>query len=189
VAQIAHLEAFTRLLRTRAVEAGWIGSNDRHRVWERHVLDSLRALACLPPGPTDAADIGSGAGLPGIPVAIARPDLRIYLIEPKLRKVAFLEFAVEQLELANVTVLPQAARSVTRQVKVATARALAGPAEAWAIGGTLLEPEGQLIYFAGRSWSERDAQALRAVGVSCAICSRPRFAWHGPLVIMGRSTA
>ena len=69
-------------------------------MWERHVLNSL-ALAPLIPPSGSVVDVGSGAGLPGIPLAIRRPDLHVTLLEPLLRRVNFLELAVTELGLAD----------------------------------------------------------------------------------------
>src|SRR2546423_14230134 len=88
------LAAFARLLAERAVPMGLISVRDAPRVLERHVLDSARAVQCLPDGVDEVVDVGSGAGLPGIPAAILRPAIRVTLLEPQWRRVGFLELAV-----------------------------------------------------------------------------------------------
>src|SRR6476620_1255901 len=95
---------YVRLLATAGVERGLIGPRECDRLWDRHILNRA-AVADLVPAGSRIADIGSGAGLPGIPLAIARPDLDVVLIEPLLRRSAFLSEAVEELGLENVTVV------------------------------------------------------------------------------------
>jgi 16S rRNA (guanine527-N7)-methyltransferase len=153
------------------------------------VADSLRALSCVRTVDREVADVGSGGGLPGIPVAIARPDLRVTLIEPRATRAAFLEMAVEQLHLDNVVVVAGAAESVTAVFDCALARAV-GPVErTWSIAAPLLRPGGLVVYFAGRSWSATDpavAALVEAGGVDVTICAPAEFPWQGPLVIMTR---
>ena len=86
--------AYADLLATAGVERGLIGPRECDRLWDRHLLNSA-AIAELVPTGSRIADVGSGAGLPGIPLAIARPDLDVVLIEPLLRRSAFLDEAVE----------------------------------------------------------------------------------------------
>lgn len=95
---------YARLLATAGVERGLIGPRECERLWDRHLLNSA-AIAELIPDGRRVADIGSGAGLPGIPLAIARPDLRITLIEPLLRRATFLTESVAQLGLGGVVVV------------------------------------------------------------------------------------
>lgn len=77
---------------------GLIGPREATRLWERHVLNSVAVSSVIPHGIT-VIDVGSGAGLPGIPLALARPDLQVVLVEPLQRRVEFLELAVERLQL------------------------------------------------------------------------------------------
>jgi 16S rRNA (guanine527-N7)-methyltransferase len=95
---------YAELLATDGVERGLIGPRETERLWERHVLNSAAVSELLDPGER-VADIGSGAGLPGIPLAIARADLAVTLIEPLLRRATFLSEAVTALGLDNVTVV------------------------------------------------------------------------------------
>src|SRR5258708_14948281 len=85
------------------VERGLIGPREADRLWERHVLNCAAVAALIPPG-SSIVDIGSGAGLPGVVLAIARPDLKITLVEPMLRRTAFLESVVTDLGLTSVKV-------------------------------------------------------------------------------------
>src|SRR5260221_1850306 len=80
----------------------------------QHVGDALTVLPFIPPGPLKLADVGTGGGVPGIPLAIARPEIQVVLIESTRKKAVFLESAVQELGLANVKVLGQRAAQVRR---------------------------------------------------------------------------
>ena len=164
---------------------GVVGEGDRGRLWERHVADSLRALACLRKRDRLVADLGSGGGLPGIPVAIARPDVRVTLIEARQRRVAFLEWIAESLSLPNVEIVASRIEDVSGTFDACLARALAGPAESWRLAAPLLGPAGRLIYFAGESL-EGDALPGGPEGVRATPCGDPDadFPSPGGLVIM-----
>lgn len=89
---------YAELLTGPAVERGLIGPREVDRIWERHILNCAVAAELLVGGES-VVDIGSGAGLPGIPIGIARPDVSVLLLEPMLRRTAFLEAAVQTLGL------------------------------------------------------------------------------------------
>ena len=94
---------FVRLLEEHGVERGLIGPREVDKIWERHVLNSA-VIEELFHQNERVVDVGSGAGLPGVPLAIVRPDLRITLLEPMARRIAWLEEVKERLSLDNVTV-------------------------------------------------------------------------------------
>jgi 16S rRNA (guanine527-N7)-methyltransferase len=96
-------ELYADLLCTAGIERGMLGPREADRVWQRHVLNSA-ALARLIPANLRVVDLGSGAGLPGIPIAIARPDLSVVLLEPMQRRVSFLNDCLGRLALPNVCV-------------------------------------------------------------------------------------
>ncbi len=96
-------EEFADLLTREATVRGLIGPREVPRLWERHLLNCAVISDLMPPGST-VCDIGSGAGLPGIAVAIRRPDILVTLVEPLLRRTTFLELAVSRMELSNVSV-------------------------------------------------------------------------------------
>src|SRR6476659_4614950 len=96
-------ETFAELLATEATVRGLIGPREVPRLWERHLLNCAALTELIPEG-SSVCDIGSGAGLPGIVIAIRRPDIRVTLMEPLLRRTAFLDLAVSTMELHNVTV-------------------------------------------------------------------------------------
>jgi len=147
--RLSLVERYVDLLTTAGVARGLIGPREAPRLWERHILN---CAVVLPRVPTDAtvADVGSGAGLPGIVWAIARPDLTVTLIEPLLRRTVFLEEVVAELGLERVTVLRARAEEVRENFDVVTARAVA-PLEklaGWCLplvrrGGVLLALKGQ----------------------------------------------
>ncbi|MGN6575955.1 MAG: 16S rRNA (guanine(527)-N(7))-methyltransferase RsmG [Nocardioides sp.] len=119
-------EAYAALLADDGVVRGLIGPREAPRLWERHLLNSA-VLAELVPGESDVCDIGTGAGLPGMVLAIVRPDLRVTLVEPLLRRTTFLDEAVERLGLENVEVVRSRAEELhgSREFAVVTSRAVA----------------------------------------------------------------
>lgn len=169
------------LLLERAVPAGMVASADAPRLRERHVLDCLRAGAVVERTDRDAYDLGSGAGLPGLVLAVGLPGLRVTLVETRRRRVAFLELAIERLGLTNASVVACRIEDLHDPVDLCFARALGPPAEAWRLAEPLLRPEGRLVYFAGQSRTPTDVPGARTVTLSTAVLER-----SGPLVIMAR---
>ena len=182
-AQRLSLDAYERLLAEHAVPRGMVSASDVGQLRERHILDSLRAFAYLPAEPLGAIDLGSGAGLPGVPVAIARPDLSVTLVEPRQARAAFLELVVERLRLSNATVLARPVEELALEpAGVTLARGFRGLAETWTISRELLLPDGALIYWAGRTFRSEDIpDDARAVAIG-----RPALESGGPIVIMTR---
>lgn len=181
--QKALLEAFSDLLLRRAVPRGYVAAGDRDRLWERHVLDGLRGAEAVKAGEGMVADLGSGAGIPGIPLAIAAPGRKFVLIEPRAGRVAFLESVVDDLRLPNVVVFHGKAGAATDRFGVCVARAFASAPGTWEVAEALLEDQGSLVYWAGSSFREQDLAGLaRSVRVSI----RSDLAELGPLVIMTR---
>ncbi|MFI9008642.1 16S rRNA (guanine(527)-N(7))-methyltransferase RsmG [Actinosynnema sp. NPDC053489] len=162
--------AFTALLTEHGVERGLIGPREVDRLWERHVLNSAVVAELFPEG-ARVVDVGSGAGLPGIPLAIARPDLDLTLLEPMARRVAWLTECVDALGLEVTVVRGRAEEGPVRErlsdSDVVTARAVA-PLERltrWCL--PLLRPGGRLVALKGESAAEeleRDAEAVRRAG-------------------------
>jgi 16S rRNA (guanine527-N7)-methyltransferase len=181
-AQIATLEAFEALLAEHAIPHGMVASSDREHLRERHVLDSLRAVPHLGPVKQAVVDLGSGAGLPGIPVAVARPDLALTLAEPRQLRAAFLELVVERLSLPNVRVFPKPAEELPSDAEACLARGFGDPSRTWAVARGLLHPDGSLIYWAGTTF--RPDQVPE--GARIAAIGSPTLESGGPIVIMTR---
>jgi 16S rRNA (guanine527-N7)-methyltransferase len=164
---------YAELLATDGVTRGLIGPRETERLWERHLLNCA-VVAELLPEQGSLVDIGSGAGLPGVVLAMLRPSLEVTLLEPLLRRSVFLEECVAELGLANTTVLRARAEdkaAVRIRADVATARAVAplGRLAGWA--APLLRPGGQLLAIKGQSAADELAAArpvLSRLGVRSA---------------------
>jgi 16S rRNA (guanine527-N7)-methyltransferase len=178
------LKTFADLLQGPGATRGVVAKGDLTRLWPRHVLDSLRAVSCVGPEDRTIVDVGSGGGLPGIPVAIARPDVSLILLEPRESRVAFLEMVVSSLGLGNVAVEHGRAATASARGHICLARALAIPVSTWAICSPLLEPGGRVLYFAGARFGEDELAALREAGVRAKNCDASLFPGYGPIVIM-----
>lgn len=162
--------AYGRSLATDGVERGLIGPREVPRLWERHILNCA-VLGELVDRDATVVDIGSGAGLPGIPLAIARPDLRVTLVEPLLRRTKYLAEIVEELGLGVSIVRGRAEQpGVLKEAGGAdyvTSRAVA-PLEKlaqWSL--PLVHTGGQFIAIKGSSAQEeidRSADTLRRLG-------------------------
>jgi 16S rRNA (guanine527-N7)-methyltransferase len=170
---LAKAERYVELLATDGVTRGLIGPRETSRLWDRHLLN-CGLVAELVPNQGELVDIGSGAGLPGIVLAMLRPQLRVVLLEPLLRRSVFLEECVSALDLPNATVVRARAEEKAASgisADVATARAVA-PLDrlvGWAAG--LLRPGGQLLAIKGQSAAaelEAAAPVLSRLGVRSA---------------------
>jgi 16S rRNA (guanine527-N7)-methyltransferase len=155
---------FAGHLATTGVEWGLLGPREVPRLWERHVLNCAVLSDLLPPD-VHVVDIGSGAGLPGIALALRRPDLQVTLVEPLLRRVDWLAMVVADLGLDRVSVQRTRAEDLAgrMQVPYVTARAVASLDRLcrWAL--PLLEPKGELLAIKGRSAEEEVARTAAAV--------------------------
>jgi 16S rRNA (guanine527-N7)-methyltransferase len=158
-------------LATDGVVRGLIGPREASRLWSRHVLNSAVVAPLIPDG-ARVVDVGTGAGLPGIPLAIARPDLRIDLVEPLERRTRFLSDVVAALELSRCRVVRGRAQDVIEVVggaDVVTSRAVAPLGKLVGWSAPLARPGGTLLALKGSSAGEeieRDADELRRMGVT-----------------------
>ena len=145
-------QRYADLLATEGVVRGLIGPREAPRLWERHLLNCAVLGDLVPPDAT-LADIGSGAGLPGLVLAIARADLQITLVEPLLRRTTFLEEVVVELGLTGVEVVRGRAEALhgSRRFDVVTSRAVAplGRLLDWSM--PLVAPTGALVAMKGSS--------------------------------------
>ncbi len=149
--QLPQLEQYAGWLAGPAIERGLMGPGEVDRIWSRHLVNCALLEPLLPASGT-ICDLGSGAGLPGVVLAIARPDLSIVLLEPLLRRAAFLQEVVDGLALKNVTVVRDRAEDYSRsdpRHDVVVARAVAPMPQLlrWALplvapGGTVLALKG-----------------------------------------------
>ena len=163
-------EAYVGLLADTGITHGLIGPREGPRLWDRHVLNSAVVAPALA-AKAEVADLGSGAGLPGIPLAIARPDLQLTLVEPLLRRTVWLSTAIAELGLDNVEVHRGRAESLwgQRRFRHVTARAVARTGELCRIGLPLLDVDGSLVALKGENAAtevEEDAAQLRVLGAS-----------------------
>ena len=117
---------FAEILATDGVQRGLIGPREAPRLWDRHLLNCA-VVADLLPEAGELVDIGSGAGLPGVVLATLRPGIRVVLLEPMLRRSAFLEECLARLDLPNATVVRGRAEDMAGVIRadIATARAVA----------------------------------------------------------------
>lgn len=151
-------------LATSGLERGLIGPREVPRLWSRHVLNCAVIESEFPQN-ARVADVGSGAGLPGLCLAIARPDLHLTLIEPLERRVVWLEEIIDDLGLANVSVLRGRAEQVADEVDAdfVTARAVSALSTLVPITLPLLRGSGTLVAIKGRSAAEEVEKAAKAI--------------------------
>ncbi|WP_227997793.1 16S rRNA (guanine(527)-N(7))-methyltransferase RsmG [Nocardia australiensis] len=161
-------------LATAGVERGLIGPREVPRLWDRHILNCAVLGELIAEG-SSVVDVGSGAGLPGIPLAIARPDLRITLVEPLLRRTIFLSEFIESAGLDVTVVRGRAEQSgVLKEAggaDVVTSRAVAPLAKLAQWSLPLLRDHGRMLALKGISAAEeleRDGEALARAGAGKA---------------------
>lgn len=147
----ADVEHFVRMLEEEGEIRGLVGPREMERLWSRHAVNSAAVLPFLPRS-GQVLDIGSGAGLPGIIIAICRPDLDVHLAEPMARRCEWLSDVIEEIGLDNVT-LHQARAEELRgkgRADVVTARAVANMSKLIRMTTKLIAPGGSLVALKGR---------------------------------------
>ncbi|WP_409484186.1 16S rRNA (guanine(527)-N(7))-methyltransferase RsmG [Arsenicicoccus dermatophilus] len=177
--RLGQAEAFVKALGSSGVEHGLIGPREVPRLWERHVLNCA-VVAELVPASVEVVDVGSGAGLPGLALAIARPDLRLHLVEARQRATDWLGATCSALGLDNVTVHHARAQDVVGRIETpfATARAVTrlGQLTRWC--APLLAPAGVILALKGRSVQQElteeevELAAAGVVAVEVVACGR-----------------
>ncbi len=150
------IERYAEILATWGIERGLIGPREGDRIWDRHIANCIPVTTLIPEG-ASVIDIGSGAGLPGIVIALARPDLKVTLLEPLERRVAFLIEVVAELHLP-ITVLRGRAESVKGNFTIVTARAVAPLPKLLPLVWHLVAPKGSLLAMKGESAAEELAE-------------------------------
>lgn len=153
------LSDYVALLLKWNAKINLIGPLTEADVWSRHVDDSRQLVSCIPPSATSLADLGSGAGLPGLILAIMRPDLSVTLVEQDQRKAAFLNEAKRLLQLSNVKVEAVNILALTQHYDVITARALAPLTQLLAYSAPLLKKDGAALFLKGANHAAELAEA------------------------------
>lgn len=187
-------ERYATLLSTGGIERGLIGPREADRLWERHLLNCA-VIGELVPTAARVLDVGSGAGLPGIPLAISRPDLQVELVEPMLRRTSWLEETVAALGMADTVVVTRGKAAVIgpRQVDVVTARAVAPLERLLPMCMPFLRPGGVLLALKGEQAQVevdavlRQASKWRVSSMDVARCGRGVLAEETTVVVARRS--
>ena len=165
-AEFPLINRYVDILASTGVELGLIGPRETERLWDRHILNSA-ALSGLIAFDSSVADVGSGAGLPGIPLAVLRSDLQLTLIEPLLRRCTFLTQTVEALGIADrVEVVRSRAEDHQQSYEVVTARALAPLDRLIGWCSPLRTAEGVILALKGKSAGEEVAAAWRQLAAA-----------------------
>ncbi|MCP3885892.1 MAG: 16S rRNA (guanine(527)-N(7))-methyltransferase RsmG [Propionibacteriaceae bacterium] len=155
------IRQYVDILASRGVDWGLIGPREIGRLWERHILNSIALESLIPEG-CRVADVGSGAGLPGIPLAILRPDLEMTLIEPMLRRSNFLTEAIDELGLDDrVSVVRGRAEDADLHVDVVVSRAVAKLATLINWTADLIVDSGSLLALKGQSADDEVVKAKK----------------------------
>jgi 16S rRNA (guanine527-N7)-methyltransferase len=159
--QIDQARSFAQTLANDSDELGLLGPRELDKLWSRHILNSAVVAELVRPG-DKVADVGSGAGLPGIPMAIARPDAEFVLIEPMERRSSWMVEVVDDLGLKNVRILRSRAEDVSEQdFDIVTARAVAALDKLLKMCVPLLKPGGALIALKGSKAAEEIANSKK----------------------------
>lgn len=162
-AQFPSLNRYVDILRSTGVEWGLLGPREADRLWDRHILNCA-ALSGLIADAQTVADVGSGAGLPGIPLALLRPDLQLTLIEPLLRRSTFLTQTVEELGIgARVQVVRSRAEDHHQTYHTVVARALAPLDRLIGWCNPLRSPDGVILALKGSSAADEVSRARHQI--------------------------
>ncbi len=172
---LEHALRYAQILAGAGVERGLIGPREADRLWERHLLNSAALTELLDPG-DQIADIGSGAGLPGIPLALARPDLRVTLIEPLLRRSDFLREVIDDLGVGITVVRGRAEEQAVRQevgeMDAVVSRAVASLDKLTRWSLPLLRPGGRMLAIKGERAADEVDEHRRVMASLGAVDAR-----------------
>ena len=161
------LERYAEALRGRGIERGLIGPGEADRIWERHIENCIPVSTLFNEG-ASVVDVGSGAGLPGIVIAIVRPDLKVSLIEPLQRRVDFLNEIIDELKLPTLVIRGKA-ESVKGSFDYVTARAVAPLDRLIASTWHLIKPGGSLLAIKGESAKQELLKTTLPKGAKSAL--------------------
>lgn len=142
------MRAFAQMLTEQGEVRGLIGPRELPRLWSRHLLNSAAVSQFVSDG-VSVADVGSGAGFPGVVLAIMRPDLTVHLVEPMERRVAWLQDVIDEIGLPNAVVHRARAEELDGQFDVVTARAVAALRKLVPWVAPLIAPGGRLVALKG----------------------------------------
>ena len=156
------IQRYADLLKGAGIERGLIGPKEGDRIWERHIANCIPITTILPEN-VRLVDIGSGAGLPGIVIALARPDLKVTLVEPLQRRVDFLNEVVSELRLP-IEVIRGRAERVKKQFEIVTARAVAPLEKLINISWHMIPRGGSLMAMKGESAADEIASTALKKG-------------------------
>jgi 16S rRNA (guanine527-N7)-methyltransferase len=159
-AELPRAEQYAGLLIGMGTERGIVGPAEAARIWDRHLLN-CGVIARLLPAASSIVDVGSGAGLPGIVLAMLRPESRVTLLEPMARRVSFLQECVAQLALSNVEVVRGRAEELGGKLAgdVVTSRAVAALDKVAVLSAGLARPGGRVVAMKGASAGAELARA------------------------------
>lgn len=145
------VEAYAQMLAELGEERGLIGPQEAERIWSRHIVNCAALLPFLPTRGT-VIDVGSGAGLPGLVIAAARPDLEVTLVEAMERRCEWLAEVSESIGLDNVSIVNARSEALGRKLRadVVTARAVAGLDKLIRLTSKMIAPGGKLLALKGR---------------------------------------
>jgi 16S rRNA (guanine527-N7)-methyltransferase len=164
-------QRYADVLITDGITRGVLGPRETNRIWERHLLNSAVLTSVIPAG-ARVVDLGSGAGLPGIPLAIARPDLQVVLLEPMQRRVAFLRDCLATLELDRVQVHHgRAEDGIAPAAQYVVARAVGSLERLIRLSCGMLEKNGVLLALKGTSAQIEIDQVRRTMAVDAELLS------------------
>lgn len=152
-AQTGLLETYREWLLTEAVDAGGIGPNEADRIDNRHIADSLLFVGGFPTPPAQILDVGSGVGLPGIPLAVVMPETRFHLLDRSGGRVDLMKRAIRILDLPNVEVVQGDIADWSQMVEGVVSRASLSPERALTSFKRLLGPGGRAVI--GGSWASK----------------------------------
>ncbi len=170
--QVEQFEFYVELLEAWSLRTNLISKNDRHRIVSRHIVESLEVTRYrFVQDSCSVLDLGSGSGLPGIPLAIFYPRAQFILLDSKRMKILFLQDVVERLSLNNVQVVCARAEdfSLDLPCDVLTARAVARLAELWRLGCSFLKSNGLLVAFKGGELNDEVDEVENAFDVHTQI--------------------
>lgn len=166
-------ERYAEVLCSLGIERGVIGPREAGRIWERHVLNCA-AIAPLIPQSAKVIDLGSGAGLPGIPVAIARPDLDVILLEPLLRRVRFLEECLGRLAMPQLSIhRGRGEDGLAERGDVVIVRAVAGLGAIISMSSALLNDDGIVLALKGEGAASEVEQLGALNGIDVEVVTLP----------------